>query len=172
MDETLHIGSHEDLTVIRTDSDVFEVEATYLPHGSAPPRHIHPDQDERFAILDGVLHVELGGQTRDLAAGDELTIPRRRVHRIWNPGGQPARVRWRTTPALTTEQWFRGLADLQRQAEQRGQSRGDVLGFAAQAQRHRATFRLVVGGSPVIGTAVVDLLAFVARLTGRGPRPA
>lgn len=170
MAESLHIGSHEDLTVIRADSEVFEVEAAYLPHGNPPPPHIHPDQDEHFAILDGVLHVDLGGQARDLSAGDELTIPRRQVHRMWNQGGQPVRARWRTTLALTTEQWFRGLADLQRQAEQRGRTRADVLGFAVHAHRHRATFRLVVGGSPVIGTAVTDLLALAGRAAGRGPR--
>jgi mannose-6-phosphate isomerase-like protein (cupin superfamily) len=167
MSDILHIGTHEDLTVIRADADVFEVEATYLPHGASPPPHLHPGQDEHFAVLDGALHVVLGRQARELAAGQELTIPRGQVHRMWNPGGQPARVRWTTTPALTTEQWFRGLAELQRQAEARGQHRADVLGFAAHARRHRDIFRLVAGGSPALGSAAVCVLGLAAQITRR-----
>jgi mannose-6-phosphate isomerase-like protein (cupin superfamily) len=90
MSETLHIGTHEDLTVIRADAGVFEVEATYRPHGASPPPHLHPGQDEHFAVLDGALHVVLGRQARELAAGQELTIARGQVHRMWNQGGQPA----------------------------------------------------------------------------------
>ena len=53
---------------------------------------------------------------------------------MWKAGEQPAVVRWRTTPALTTA---------------------------------RDTFRLVLGGSDRIGSAVVGTLATVARIAGR-----
>ena len=130
--DTLHIGIHEDLTVIRADADVFEIEATYRPHGSSPSPHLHPGQDEHLAVLDGALHVVLGRQARELAAGQELTILRGHVHRMWNQGSQAARVCWTTTPALGTEQWFRGLVG---GSPALGSAAVCLLGLAAQITR-------------------------------------
>jgi hypothetical protein len=32
---------------------------------------------------------------------------------MWNPGSEPARVRWMTTPGGRTEEWFRTLDRLE-----------------------------------------------------------
>jgi mannose-6-phosphate isomerase-like protein (cupin superfamily) len=166
--ETLRITSHEELTVVHNDVDRFEVEARYLPHGRPPPRHLHPAQDERFTVLAGVLHVELDGRSHDLAVDDELIVPRGHGHRMWNRGAELAVVRWRTTPALDTHEWFRGLATLQQQAEERGHDRPSLLGFAAHARCHRDTFRLVLAGSVAMGSAVIGLIAAIARVARVG----
>ncbi len=34
---------------------------------------------------------------------------------MWNPGADPARVLWRTTPAGRTLEWFQVLDELQRE---------------------------------------------------------
>jgi mannose-6-phosphate isomerase-like protein (cupin superfamily) len=94
----MHIGTHEDLAVIRADAGVFEVEATYRPHGASPPPHLHPGQDEHFAVLDGALHVVLGRQARELAAGQELTIPRGSSSAARPPWAAPPSASWVSPP--------------------------------------------------------------------------
>ena len=45
----------------------------------------------------------MGDAERELTAGDELEIPRRTPHQMWNPNAEPARVAWTTSPAGRTE---------------------------------------------------------------------
>ncbi|UUZ60702.1 cupin domain-containing protein [Nocardioides sp. B-3] len=57
----------------------------------------------------GVLRVDLEGESRDLTAGERLTIPRRTVHRMWNPGTDETQATWVITPAGRTEEMFRSM---------------------------------------------------------------
>jgi hypothetical protein len=59
---------------------------------------------------------------------------------MWNPGSDPARVRWVTAPAGRTEQWFRTLDGLFREG-------GDVaagreVDFGALLEEYSDVFRL------------------------------
>src|SRR4051812_29490178 len=109
MSETLKLGPHDSLEIVSSDAEAFEVLATYRPGGSPPPAHFHPAQDERFEVLEGAVSVRVDGEERELPDGSAIEIGRGQVHQMWNPGTEPARVRWLTTPAGRTEQWFRTL---------------------------------------------------------------
>ena len=59
---------------------------------------------------------------------------------MWNPGSEPARVRWVTTPAGRTEEWFRTLDGLFREG-------GDIaagreVDFGALLEEYSDVFRL------------------------------
>jgi mannose-6-phosphate isomerase-like protein (cupin superfamily) len=112
MPEKLSLGPHDSLEIRSSTPEALEVEASYRAGGSPPPAHFHPAQDERFEVLEGAMRVRVDGEERDLEAGDEMEIGRGQVHQMWNPGSEPARVRWVTTPAGRTEQWFRTLDGL------------------------------------------------------------
>jgi quercetin dioxygenase-like cupin family protein len=45
------------------------------PRGSAPPLHIHHQEDETFYVLDGELTVFAGDETIDATAGDFVFVP-------------------------------------------------------------------------------------------------
>jgi len=109
MTDVLHLTAAVTLRVHESTQDRFDVEATYAPHGSRPPRHSHPHHDEHFEVLDGTLRVVVAGRERDLTAGDTLDIPRGTVHHMWNPTGTPTRVRWLSTPAGRVEAYFRAM---------------------------------------------------------------
>jgi quercetin dioxygenase-like cupin family protein len=47
-----------------------------LDGGKATPLHTHPDADETFVMLDGVVRLHIDGQSRDLGAGGIAVIPR------------------------------------------------------------------------------------------------
>ena len=93
-------------TAASTGGAHVEVEAHYPPHSPAPPRHLHPQQEERFTVLAGRMHAVVDGVVHDLSAGDELTVPAGVGHVMWNDSDAPAAMLWRTTPALRTDQMF------------------------------------------------------------------
>ncbi len=92
--------------------------------------HFHPAQDEHFEVLAGTMRVKVDGAERDLAAGEEIDIRRGQVHQMWNPGDVRARVAWRTSPGLRTEQWFRAIDALHREGKvgRKGMPRPRLLG--------------------------------------------
>jgi quercetin dioxygenase-like cupin family protein len=100
----------EQVTVTERSPATLVAEATYAAAGSPPPPHRHPAQDEDFTVLEGELTVTVDQQTRTLHQGETIAIPRGAAHQMWNAHPtSPARVRWATTPALRTEDWWAGL---------------------------------------------------------------
>jgi mannose-6-phosphate isomerase-like protein (cupin superfamily) len=140
MSERLSLGPHDSLEITSSTEEAFEVEASYRPGGSPPPAHFHPAQDERFEILEGAMRVVVDGEERLLEEGTEIEIGRGQVHRMWNPGSEPARVRWVTTPAGRTEQWFRTLDGLFR--EDGAIAAGREVDFGALLEEYSDVFRL------------------------------
>jgi mannose-6-phosphate isomerase-like protein (cupin superfamily) len=140
MRETLKLGPHDSLEIVSSTPEAFEVEASYRPGGSPPPAHLHPAQDERFEVLEGSVRARVDGDERELCEGDEIEIGRGRVHQMWNPGAEPARVRWVTVPGGRTEQWFRTLDGLFREGGDIAEGR--EVDFAALLEEYSDVFRL------------------------------
>ena len=90
-------------TAESTGGNYVEVEATYPPNSTKPPRHLHPGQTELFTLLAGSLGVRRGEEEFTAKAGDEFSVEPGVVHQMW-AGDDGAVFRWRTTPALRTDQ--------------------------------------------------------------------
>ena len=166
MGETLKLTDSESVEIVGSGAQSLEVEATYGPSGTAPPKHLHPAQDESFRVIEGRIRAVAGEQHRELEAGDELEIPRGVAHQMWNPYEEPARVSWTTSPAGRTADWFRAVDALVRRGRAGGV--GGALSFGALLDEYDDTFRLAVGPAAVVGVAV-KALGFAGRLTGHGP---
>lgn len=63
------------LTGPQTGGALAQIE-TDDPYGSAPPLHIHHNEDETFYVLDGALSVFVDGDELRIAAGDYAVVPR------------------------------------------------------------------------------------------------
>src|SRR3954465_6232212 len=74
----------EQITVLERDPSALVVEVRYGPAGDPPPAHLHPAQDEHFAVLEGEVTVDLDGTRHTLRAGETIDIPRRTAHQMWN----------------------------------------------------------------------------------------
>ena len=135
MGATLKLTPIQSITVVRSEPELLEVETEYAANGIAPPKHFHPEQDERFEVLGGTLRVNVDGDERDLAAGDTIEIPRGAVHQMWNPGEVPARVRWQTIPAGRTEEFFTSMDEINREDR--------LEEFPSVVERFEDTFVLV-----------------------------
>ena len=117
-DSELKLGPTARISIVRSDADELEVEATYAAGSQPPPNHFHPAQDEEFEILQGSMQVRIGGgPEKTLREGETLEVPRGTQHTMWNGADVPARTRWITRPAGRTEGWFRTLDSFQRRAE-------------------------------------------------------
>ena len=168
--EDLTITPHERLTVVSAKPEALEVEATYGPHGSPPPKHLHPHQDEHFEVLAGQLSTRVDGVERTLRPGDTLDIPRGTAHQMWNGGDTDARVRWTTRPAGRTLDWFRALDALQRAGRVGKDGMPGPLAFAVYLTEYRDVFRLAGPlPAPVLHGALAAL-APLGRLKGYDAR--
>jgi mannose-6-phosphate isomerase-like protein (cupin superfamily) len=163
--QTLQLTAEESVRIVPGDGPDLVVEATYGGGGSPPPPHMHPAQAESFEVLQGSIETKVSGVQRKLAAGETIDIPRGVSHQMWNPGSEPAQVRWTTSPAGRTEQWFRALDSLQREGKTDSKGLPTPLAFAVVAASFEDTFRLAVGPD-LLGRGTIRALALAGRLRG------
>ncbi len=157
MADTLKLTPGESVTIRSSTPEALEVEALYSPHGSPPPKHYHPGQDEHFEVLEGSLRVRVDGEERGLDAGARIEIPRRAVHQMWNPHDEPAHVLWRTSPAGRTEQWFRALGALHAEGRVGRNGMPGPLAFAALLTEYDDVIRIAVGPEAPLRIALTAL---------------
>jgi quercetin dioxygenase-like cupin family protein len=125
-------------TTAETDGALHAQEARYIPHSQLPPYHCHPNQDERFQIIEGGLEFTISGDQRVVRAGDEIAIPRGAYHQARNPFDAPAIVRWETRPAMRSAELYRDLYA----ATARHRGRPPLHEAAAILREYRHEFRL------------------------------
>jgi quercetin dioxygenase-like cupin family protein len=70
------------------------------PGGQVPSSHAHPEQEERFTVVDGLLRLRVNGRRSTLGPGQSILVRPGQVHRFSNPGRQTAHVLVETRPAL------------------------------------------------------------------------
>lgn len=88
---------------------VFELS---VPAGSnVPPPHSHTFNEECVYVLEGVLRYSVGGETRDLRAGEWMRTPKGSVHGFSNPHAETARALIILFPDIGA-QYFRDVAEV------------------------------------------------------------
>jgi mannose-6-phosphate isomerase-like protein (cupin superfamily) len=162
---TFKITPGESVEVLRSDPEALILEGTWAPAGDPPPKHYHPDQDEHFEVLEGTLRTRVDGAERDLAPGETIEIPRGTTHQMWNPGGEPVRAIWRTTPGGRTEQWFAAIDRLHREGRVGGDGMPGPLAFSVLLTEYDDVFRLAVPAQPIVRGALAGL-SVVGRARG------
>ena len=94
-------------TAAETDGELLEMQATYGEGGALPPEHLHPEQDERFEVLEGTIVAVVDGEERRYGVGETFDVPAGTRHQMGADG--PARMRWQVRPALRTAEFFERL---------------------------------------------------------------
>jgi mannose-6-phosphate isomerase-like protein (cupin superfamily) len=74
------------------------IEITLAPGARGPAEHLHPETEERFAVLAGAVTVRVDGRERTLGRGETLRVSPGTEHTFGNDGTEPARVYGRTVP--------------------------------------------------------------------------
>ena len=69
-----------------------------VPGAAVAGPHIHPGQEERFEVLDGVMGYRRDTDRGELRSGESVTVPPGVVHDWWNAGDGNLRARVTVTP--------------------------------------------------------------------------
>jgi quercetin dioxygenase-like cupin family protein len=168
MTDRLKLTTRETVIVRRSEPGMLEVEGSWAPGGRPPPKHFHPDQDEKFRVITGTLSARVDGTEHQLGQGDALEIPAGAVHQMWNQGEVEARASWQTLPRGRTEEWFRAIHALHEEAEAKGEERPGPLAFGAVIDEFDDVFRLAIAPQAVTKPLVSGLGA-LGRARGRRP---
>jgi quercetin dioxygenase-like cupin family protein len=83
------------------------MEATYSGEAGMPPAHLHPQQDERFEVIEGTMRAVVDGEETVYEAGESFEVPAGTPHQMAAQG--PTRTRWEVRPALRTAEFFERL---------------------------------------------------------------
>lgn len=143
-------------------------ETIVAPGGFVAAAHVHPYQEERFAILAGAVGFRLGREGRVARAGERLAVPAGKPHRFWNAGGEEARFVCEVRPALQFERLIETMFALA--ADGRTNRRGlpNLLRLAVVADATFDTVRLPFPPAWVQRTGLA-LLAPLGWLLGYEP---
>lgn len=70
-----------------------------LAVGASTQEHFHPCAEEIYYITHGTGRIRVGGEMRDLQAGDAVAIPPGLRHKLWNTGSEMLRLLCCCAPA-------------------------------------------------------------------------
>ena len=154
-----------------TGGEVLRLRWTAAPGGRVA-EHVHPLQEERFEVTEGVLTVGVDGEERRCGAGQAVAVPAGRRHWFANRDEGPVGALLEVRPALRMEEVFESLAGFAGEGLARpgGLPRNPLL-LAVFAWHFRHEIR---GARPPawIQAIVLPPLAALGRLLGyRAHRP-
>jgi mannose-6-phosphate isomerase-like protein (cupin superfamily) len=94
-------------TSAETDGELVAIDLE-LPAGARVPGplHLHPNQEERFEVIDGTMGFRLRREHVVARPGAVVVVPPGVPHDFANEGAEPALVRVEIRPALKMEQLF------------------------------------------------------------------
>ena len=99
-------------TAAQTGGELLEFELHLSPGGHVPAGHRHPEQEERFKVLEGEARFRLGRRHLIAREGETVTVPPGTPHSFSNPGPGPARLLVQARPALRMEELLETAAGL------------------------------------------------------------
>ena len=125
-----------------TNGESVLVETIVRPDGFVAAAHVHPNQSERFEVLEGLLRLRVGDTDVLARPGDVATVSPGTPHRFWNAGETDVRFLCEVRPALGFESLIETMFTLA--AEGRTNRRGlpNPLRLAVIARAHFDTVRL------------------------------
>ena len=102
--ETPH-GSEIRPLIDRTTSEIelCSLAEEVLPPGASVGRHHHLETEEVYYLLEGSGRMTVGDETREVAAGDAIFIPRGATHSLKNTGAKSLRLLLVCGPAYSRE---------------------------------------------------------------------
>jgi mannose-6-phosphate isomerase-like protein (cupin superfamily) len=136
----------ERITFLATSSDTegeaVVIETVVQPDGFVAAAHVHPQQSERFAVVDGTLGIKVGGKKLTLGPGDVHVVEPGTPHRFWNAGEANVRFVCEVRPALRFESLLETMFALAADGKTNRKGMPNPLRLAVIAQAHFDTVRL------------------------------
>ena len=165
--------SGEKITFIQTsadtDGELLEIELELSPDGAVPGAHIHPEQEERFEVVEGTMTFRMGLKKIVAGPGDVVTVPAGKVHAFKNSGEDTAKVRVQVRPALAMEQLFETTVALAEDGRTTSKGMPKPLDLALFVRQYQREVKAPFPPAPVV-RAMLAPLAWMAMRKGHGER--
>ena len=156
-------------TAADTDGALLEFELELSADGHVPGAHVHPEQEERFHVLEGEMTFRLGARRIVATAGETVVVPAGRVHRFANKSGAPVRARVEVVPALGMEQLLETTVELALEGNTTRKGMPKPLHLALFVRRYQREVRAPFPPAPLVRALMAPLHA-IARKRGYDAR--
>jgi quercetin dioxygenase-like cupin family protein len=84
---------------------------TWLEPGGALPPHMHPQQEERWSVIEGKARFQLGNEKRVIGPEDgEMVVRPNTKHALWSVSDSEARLKAVVIPALRLQAFLEEAA--------------------------------------------------------------
>ena len=93
-------------TAASTEGQLLAFDFALRAGGAVPMPHVHPEQSERFEVVEGEMRFRVGLRTVIAGPGDVLVVEPGVAHSFANAGEDEARLRVEVRPALAMEEMF------------------------------------------------------------------
>jgi quercetin dioxygenase-like cupin family protein len=165
--------SGERITFLQTAADtageLLEFELELSADGRVPGAHVHPEQEERFHVLEGTMTFRLGMKNITAEAGETVVVPAGRVHKFSNGGDGVARARVEVVPALDMEDLLTTTTELALEGNVMRSGMPKPLHLALFVGRFRREVRAPFPPAWMV-RALMSPLAAIARMRGHHER--
>ncbi len=152
-----------------TGGELLEFELTLTSDGHVPGAHVHPEQEERFHVLEGEMTFRLGARKIVAGPGETVIVPAGRMHRFANRSGAPVKARVEVSPALDMEVLLETTTELALEGNVTRKGMPRPLHLALFVRRFRREVRAPFPPAPIV-RALLAPLAAVARKRGHAER--
>jgi mannose-6-phosphate isomerase-like protein (cupin superfamily) len=85
-------AEHDNFRTVLQTGQHTQVVAMTLQPGEDIGAEVHTDNDQVLVFTEGTLRAEVGGETRDVGAGDLVVVPAGTEHNFTNTGSGPVRL--------------------------------------------------------------------------------
>ena len=130
----------ERMTFIETSADTggeyVKIELVAEPGGAVAAAHIHPEQEERFEVLKGVMGLKVDGETVEARPGTVLVVEAGLSHKWWNAGDGELVFRCTVRPAGKFESLIETMFTLAAEGKTNRKGMPNPLRLAVIAQHH------------------------------------
>ena len=128
-------------TAADTNGEMLEIELRLAPDGKVPGAHVHPEQEERFEVIEGEMKFRMGLRKIIARPGDVVTVPAGKAHKFANNGEGRAVARVQVTPALDMEELFETTVELAKEGRVMRTGMPKPLDLALFVRRFRREVR-------------------------------
>jgi mannose-6-phosphate isomerase-like protein (cupin superfamily) len=130
----------ERMTFIETSADTngeyVKIELLAEPGAVVAAAHVHPQQEERFEILAGVMGLKVDGEKLEARPGDVLVVDAGLAHKWWNAGDTDLVFRCTVRPAGKFESLIETMFSLAADGKTNRKGMPNPLRLAVVAQHH------------------------------------
>ena len=154
-------------TVPETNGELVQYESWLAPGGGVGLPHVHPVQESRFTVVSGTASFSIQGARFDLGPGQQLTVPPRTAHCLWNASDLETHLVVEFRPGLLKQEFSETTFGLARDGRYHLDGLRSLMQWAVIATAYRRESRTL--GQPLLMRLSLVALAPLGWLLGYRP---